>query len=79
MDDEPILSVIQPITIDTMLNNNWLNNELIYILVKNRAEFRYVSLRVNFGLNFGVCERSCTKCIKKITTDRLRPQWWQAI
>ena len=27
MGDEPILSItIQPITINTMLNNNWLNN-----------------------------------------------------
>ena len=29
MSDEPILSVIQPITIDTMLSNNWVNNGLM--------------------------------------------------
>ena len=30
MSDEPILPVIQAITINTMLNNNWLNNGLIF-------------------------------------------------
>ena len=41
MGDEPILSVIQPITINTMLNNNWLDNGPIF-WVKNLAEFPYV-------------------------------------
>ena len=38
MGDEPILPVIQPVTIDTMLN--WKTGR--YFKVKNRAEFRYV-------------------------------------
>ena len=38
MGDEPILPVIQPVTIDTMLNwkMGW------YFEVKHRAEIRYV-------------------------------------
>ena len=31
MGDEPILSIIQPVTFDTMLNNNWLNNGSIFL------------------------------------------------
>ena len=32
---EPILSVIQPITINTILNNNWLNNGPIFLYRKS--------------------------------------------
>ena len=38
MGDEPILPIIQPITIDTMLN--WITDR--YFKVKNRVEFHYV-------------------------------------
>ena len=38
MGDEPILPVIQPITIDTMLN--WKTGR--YYKVEKRAKFRYV-------------------------------------
>ena len=41
MGDEPILSIIQIVTIDKMLNNNCLNNGP-YFKVKNWAKFRYV-------------------------------------
>ena len=43
MGDEPILSIIQPVTIDTMLNNNWLNNGLIFLSKKSG----WISLCVN--------------------------------
>ena len=41
MGDEPVLAIVQPMTINTMLNNNWLNNRPIF-LSKKSAEFRYV-------------------------------------
>ena len=39
MGDEPILSVIPPVTTDT---TNWLNKRLIFFLIKNFTEFCYV-------------------------------------
>ena len=46
MGDEPSLSIIQPVTIKTMLNSNWLNNGPIYLSKKSGL----ISLCVNVPL-----------------------------
>ena len=50
MGDEPILPIIQPVTIDTMLN--WKTGRYFKVKKKNRAEFHYVWTLLNSKKNW---------------------------
>ena len=66
MGDEPILSNIQPVTINTMLNNNWMNNGLIFTARKRSLG--------QGNIFIGVCQEFCSQGGEYLSRCPLREQ-----